>query len=839
MKIPKLSLVLLVGATGSGKSTFARRHFRPTEIVSSDVCRGLVSDDENDQGASADAFDVVHFLVRKRLERGLLTVVDATNVQASSRAALIEIAKANHCFVVAIVFDLDDAISIARNRARPDRDFGDRVVRKQRAELRRSMRGLSREGIRYVNVLRTPEEVDAVEIERTPLYNDKRDDAGPFDIIGDVHGCHDELVALLGELGYVRDDASAFRHPGGRRAIFLGDLVDRGPASPDVLRTVMRMTTGGAALCVPGNHDVKLLRHLSGRKVSVTHGFAETLAQLEQEPASFGHSVRDFVDGLVGHYVLDGGRLVVAHAGMKAEYQGRSSGTVRQFALYGETTGEIDAYGLPVRVDWAESYRGRALVVYGHTPVVEASFFNNTICIDTGCVFGGRLTALRYPERELVSVPAVREHYAPTRPAADRRGGLERERDLLDATDVLGRTTIDTRVLGRVTIQEENAAPAFEVMSRFAIEPSWLVYLPPTMSPCETAERGGELERPDAALAYFRREGVAEVVIEEKHMGSRAVIVVCRDVEVAGARFGDRTRAGVVYTRTGRPFFPDDALEAEVVDRMRRALEQAGTFDALGTGWVVLDAELLPWSAKAQALLREQYAPVGRAGRSALDRTVTLLEAAAARDASASPLLERFRARRTHVTRYVEAYRRYCWPVSGVDDLVVAPFHLLASEGRVHTDDHVTQMAWLADVAAASEGFVRATRHLVLDLADSDAEARAQAFFEDVLAGGGEGVVVKPRAWLHRGPRGLCQPAVKVRGPEYLRIIYGPEYAAEEHLTRLRRRGLSKKRSLALRELALGLEALHRFVDREPLHRVHACVFGVLALESEPVDPRL
>jgi protein phosphatase len=194
-----------------------------------------------------------------------------------------------------------------------------------------------------------------------------------------------------------------------------------------------------------------------------------------------------FFDGLISHYVLDDGQLVVAHAGMKASLQGRASQQVREFALYGETTGETDAFGLPIRQNWAAAYRGQALVVYGHTPVPEAEWLNRTINIDTGCVFGGKLTALRYPERELVSVPAARTYADPIRPflpaTADPRTAQQQADECLDVGEVLRKRAIHTRVWPTIVIREEQSAVALEVMSRFAVDPRWLIYLPPTMSP--------------------------------------------------------------------------------------------------------------------------------------------------------------------------------------------------------------------------------------------------------------------------------------------------------------------------------------------------------------------
>ncbi len=843
--IPKLSLVVLIGPSGSGKSTFAARHFRATEVLSSDACRGLVSDDENDQAATKDAFEVLHFIAGKRLAAGKLTVVDATNVQREARRPLVELARSHHVLPVAIVFDVPEKLCLERNVARPERDFGPHVVRQQRSQLKRSLKGLNREGFRRVFVLRTPEEAEAAEIEREPSWTDRSRDHGPFDIIGDVHGCYDELVVLLRKLGYAfAEDGPAAAHPDGRKAVFLGDLVDRGPDVPRVLRLAMEMVEAGSALCVPGNHDNKLVRALRGRNVQVTHGLAESLAQLEGEPPQFREKALEFLDGLVSHLVLDDGRLVVAHAGMREDMRGRASAAVRAFALYGETTGETDEFGLPVRYPWALEYRGKPSVVYGHTPVPEPVWVNNTINIDTGCVFGGALTALRYPERELVSVPASRTYYEPIRPLRAAEG-LEppeapaREGDLLDIEDVLGKRIIETHLQRSVTVREENARAALEVMSRFATDPRWLIYLPPTMAPTGTSQEPGLLEHPAEAFSYYRGERVVEVICEEKHMGSRAVVIVCRDETVAPRRFGI-DGDGICYTRTGRPFFEDPAMQAALLRRIRSALDASGLWEELDTDWLALDCELLPWSAKALELLRTRYAPVGASSRAALAASVRAVEAGVGRGLDLDELLARHRERLDMAERFVEAYRRYCWKVETLDDLKLAPFQVLAGEGRVYADrDHSWHMETIERIARAAEGSLRRTQFLVVDVTEPASQEAGTHWWEDVTSVGVEGMVVKPLAGIVRGSRGLVQPGVKVRGREYLRIIYGPEYTAPEHLERLRERSLGHKRSLAVREFALGIEALERFVRKEPLYRVHECVFGVLALESEPVDPRL
>jgi protein phosphatase len=850
--IPELSLVVLIGPSGCGKSTFARTFFKPTEILSSDFCRGLVSDSENDQTATKEAFEVLHFIARKRLAAGRLTTIDATNVQPESRKPLVALAREYHVLPVALVFNFAEKLCQERNRTRPDRDFGPHVVRNQAQQMRRSLRGLEREGFRHVHIFEKPEDLEGLAIERQPLWNNLRHEHGPFDIIGDVHGCLDELLSLLAQLGYIVErQANSFNvtPPNGRKAIFVGDLVDRGPKIPETLRLVMAMVGAGTALCVPGNHDMKLLRKLRGKDVQITHGLADSLAQLEPEPPEFKKQVSDFIDDMVSHYVLDDGKLVVAHAGMKEEMQGRGSGAVRSFALFGETTGETDEFGLPVRYNWAADYRGRAMVVYGHTPVAQPEWLNRTINIDTGCVFGGKLTALRYPEKELVSIPSVRQYYAPAKPflPAEAETGTPRLthqqelEDLLDIDDVIGKRIVETRLHGNLTIREENAIAALEVMSRFAANPKWLIYLPPTMSPSETTEQPGLLEHPAEAFGYFRKERVERVVCEQKYMGSRAVVIVCRDRDAAVRRFGvAEDQIGVCYTRTGRRFFNEDVLEREFLDRINKAIGVSGLWDELGTDWLCLDCELMPWSAKAQELLRQQYAPTGAAARAGLRQSVASLMLASERLDDAKSLLAWYREREEMAGKYVQAYRRYCWPVHALADLRLAPFHILASEKAVHSDkDHVWHMQMASRLSQADSELILATPYKVIDLEQPASEAEGIAWWEELTASGGEGMVVKAMSFLAQGRRGLIQPAIKCRGREYLRIIYGPEYTAPQHLERLRARGLSTKRSLAMREFAIGMEGLQRFIEREPLRRVHECVFGVLALESEPVDPRL
>jgi protein phosphatase len=474
--------------------------------------------------------------------------------------------------------------------------------------------------------------------------------------------------------------------------------------------------------------------------------------------------------------------------------------------------------------------------------VPEPEWVNNTMCLDTGCVFGGKLTALRYPERELVAVPAARTYYEPARPflvdGAAPPLQPARDADVLDIEDVLGKRVVETRLAGRVTVREENAAAAIEVMSRFALAPQQLLHLPPTMSPVATSQLPGLLEHPAEAFAHYRDEGVDRVVCEEKHMGSRAIALVRRD-DVLGGPDRPVERRGAVHTRTGRSFFGPD-LTAAVLARLAAAVEEAGLFDELGSDWVLLDAELLPWSAKAGELIRSQYASVGAAARAAVPAAVAELGRAAARGLDVGALLDRQRQRAEDAGAFTDAYRRYCWPTDGLSGISVAPFQVLAADGATFAErEHAWHLAVADRLVAADPELVRGTTHRYVDLTDPASEEAATAWWTGLTSAGGEGMVVKPAANLTRGRRGVVQPGLKVRGREYLRIIYGPDYTRPENLDRLRERNLGRKRGLAQREYALGIEGLERAARGEPLWRVHECVFAVLALESEPVDPRL
>ena len=423
--IPKQSLIILIGPSGSGKTTFANRFFQPHEILSSDQCRKMIANDESNQSANADAFQLLFTILDMRLKNRLLTVVDATNVEKQARANLLAIAQKHHIEPIAWVFTVPKAQCHQWNQQRKDRQVPPYVIERQHQLLLKSLLALEREPYPQIITFRTPEDLNQVEaVVRQPMFFDQLNESGPFDIIGDIHGCYDELHILLQKLGYQFEKATPkpphygmrVTHPKGRKVIFVGDLVDRGPQTPEVLKLAMTMVNEAMAFVVMGNHDYKLHRALTNPCIKASKGLQISLDQLAKETPAFRDAAISFLRNLPSHYLFDRGRLVVAHAGIPENMQGRHSKAVTEFCLFGKTTGQKDAYGLPIRLDWSLDYHGKAMVVHGHVVVKEAIWKNRTLDVDTGCVFGGKLTALRYPEMDLVEVPAQKTYYRSPKP---------------------------------------------------------------------------------------------------------------------------------------------------------------------------------------------------------------------------------------------------------------------------------------------------------------------------------------------------------------------------------------------------------------------------------------
>lgn len=839
----ELGLVLLVGSTGSGKTSLATRLFGPHESVSLDACRALVSGDPEDQSATRDASDVAERIIEARLRRRLLTVVDATNVRHEDRQRWIAVAERTHSLVTAIVLDPGMSFCHKHARKREGTRYNPRAVEQHHTLLTRDKRKLGMAfGIRNTVWLSSSEEIDAATVVRRKSFNDLRDIGGPFDIIGDIHGMTDELEALLTKLGWSfswsgegEDRSVSLSHPEGRKIVFVGDAVDRGPRSLDALRFMRSAIESGHGYAVASNHDARISRWLRGQSVSEGGGIETTQAEFDGLSEAFRVSMGEFIDALPAHYVFDGGNLVVAHAGIEEAMILGASKAMREFAVYGPKT-PPDADGKSERVDWAKSYRGKATVVYGHVACDEAVWFNNTICIDTAAVYGKELTALRWPEKELVSVAAPRAYAELDKPLFSRKDN--RDFLALSHADVTGKKYIETSLARRVTVEAAQMGAAMETLSRFTIDPRLLVYLPPTMSPVESSTRPGFLEHPDQAFEYYRNAGVNHVMVQTKHMGSRAHILVCRDAAAARARFHtEDDHIGHIWTRNGNPFFKD-AERASVLERI--SVAATPLFEELATDWLLLDAEIMPWNTKAASLIRDQYAPTGKAALIGAELANDALRRLGSRGIDVpAETVERFAMRELNAASFDRVWRGYSWEAPTINEIRIAPFHVLASEGRVHSNErHVQHIEWI-DMLVERDPIFTATDFAEISLhSAASLDSVVYKWMEDTTRGA-EGIVVKPPVFSLMGERGLVQPALKVRGRDYLRIIYGVDYDMPGNLERLRDRATKSKRVRAVKEHALGVEALDRLVAREPLRRVHECVAAIIGLESDPSDPRL
>ena len=399
------SLIVLCGPAGAGKSTFAHRHFSPTEILNADVMRGLLCDDVNDQDHNEQVFEVLHRIAEIRLQNGLCTVIDATNLETAARLPLRRLAKHARLPTHLVIIEADLELIRRRNSER-DREVGEGVLRRHMQLLEELEPSLSKERWGRIDKL-DARALSEVRVKRCPLPPIQFSLTGPFDVIGDVHGCLSELRTLLDRLGYTEDGS----HPDGRRPVFVGDLVDRGPDSVGVLKLVLSWLEQDRALLVPGNHDDKLYRWLQGRAVKVQGGLKTTVAEWQELSAPEERLLRSrfmaAMEAAPSYLWLDEGRLLVSHGGLEERDHGRVGDAVRAFCLFGKTTGKV-IDGFPERLDWAADYEGDPAVVHGHVPVRTAQWRNRVADIDLGVVFGGKLCAMRWPEETFVTVPAER-----------------------------------------------------------------------------------------------------------------------------------------------------------------------------------------------------------------------------------------------------------------------------------------------------------------------------------------------------------------------------------------------------------------------------------------------
>lgn len=861
---PHAGIVLLVGPSNSGKTTLLNRLLDQgillrSEIVSSDQFRVLVADAEfielnnrlkeeqevllaEYQLISQKAFEAMAHLLEARSALGKLTVVDATHLWPEDRKKYLDLAQRKHVPIMAIALDVDDKLLLKRDEQR-EQPRGRHRIKQQVRAFKSNLRSLETEGFASSYLLNEVEVEDTLFRRSTnPLL--KEVGAG-LDFIGDIHGCYREFLALLDKLGYRSEAEGLYTHPEGRRLVSVGDVLSRGPNSLDCLNFFINHREKDLAFMVDSNHGWKIARWLSGRKVELAHGDELIPVEFDHYEKEHGKEAVVELKEKVKRLLLSApsnivftrngvGVVVATHAGIRDHYIGKQSKRISDFCRYGDTEG-FEESGKPVRKDWYVNHSSGETIVWGHDPRPQPVVINNTINIDQGVVFGGRLTAYRYPEKKFVAVDAQKD-YAEDPESFLQTWKKERFNPPNIQSFIKGYSVI-TEDYGEIKIQADYVKSAIEAISHYTIPIEELLYIPPTMSPApEPSSLDNYFEHPKEAFKYYRDQGITTMVVEKKHMGSRGILLLFKDEETAVGYVGT-PMLGTIYTRTGRAFFNQE-LSQTMIRQLNADLTQGQYFTKNNTDFVLLDAEILPWNLKAKELISSQYAHVSEV--SLLDRQKLLekLELAKVNGWEVDSWIEEYQGKLENAQVFREVFQKYCWDTRGVEGIKIAPFHVLAHQGRTYFDQaHLWHMEQNRELSQLSNLFIETEYKVVTD---ERTEKEAILWWEDMTENGHEGFVVKPETFIARNEKGwLVQPAIKVRGRKYLHIIYGMDYLQPENLVRLKQRSVKRKQRHALMEFALGVEGLRRFVSQEPLSRLHECVLATLALEAEPVDPRL
>jgi polynucleotide kinase-phosphatase len=862
MLLPQAGIVLMMGPSSSGKTTLLKRLIAEgllldSEVISSDQFRTLLSDDvfldwtgypreeahilqEKYQQISKEAFEAMDYMVEKRCQLNKLTIVDATHLQAQDRLKYIQMARNNHVpvSVIAIEASEDQLLQWDEEREHPR---GKKRIRQQLQMFKRQVRLLKKEGYSSQYVWKA-EEIEHISFARK-TNRMVLDVGNGLDIVGDIHGCYDEFIELLSTIGYEQNAAGYYIHPAGRKIVSVGDIMSRGPRSLAVMEFFARHIEAGLAYMIDSNHGWKIARWLDGRRVKMHHGdeqLAEEFARFEEvngleKTQKTKDAYKQMLLRAPSHYVLQQNGVqtaVVAHAGIKDEYIGKHSETISDFCRYGDIQG-FDENGKPIRKDWYYGHQSKQLIIWGHDPRPTPVFIQNTVNIDQGVVFGGKLTAFHYPERKFTAI-AAKQDYAliadnPLKKWEEKRLSPPNLLGLIDGYTVL------TEQYGELKISSKFVKAAIDEISHFTVPLEELVYIPPTMSPTPQASPlSNYLEHPLQAFEYYRSNHVNTIVAQKKHMGSRGVLLLFQTNKLSKKYIG-REMEGVIYSRTGRSFFSKE-LGRMVLQKLQKDLQPY--FSAHQTEFILLDAEILPWNLKAKDLIQKQFAHVSE--MALLDRTkrqAMLLEAEK-NGAKIEQWIEETAEQLQHAETFRNSFQQYMWDTNGIEGIQIAPFHILAHSGKTFFEEtHLWHMERSKELSTYSSLMIETEYRIIKD---ECSEQAAIAWWEEMTSKGHEGFVVKPLYFVQLNEKGhMVQPAIKVRGADYLHIIYGMDYLEPKNLQRLKQRNTTKKQKKAIREFALGMEGIRRFVHLESLGRIHECVLGTLAMEADPVDPRL
>jgi len=873
-------IIILSGTSSSGKSMLASTYFHTSQVLSSDFFRSMVSDSHNAKSTpekadhdhdherfdhisfqeykqvSQDAFDLLKQTLKKRAKHNRLTVIDATSLYLEDIQAYTKIAKENHV-PISIIFLNIPYSQLIENDQKREQTRGTSRIKRQHQLLKRLMNQkkiLDKAGIREIFEISS---LENIQFDIQSPHNVVSIEKG-LDVLGDGHGLLQARINLFKKAGYEQGEDGLFRHPKGRKFIYLNDESSRGSLpsqhikygqypSIAMLVSMKEHVEANLAYAVDSNHNYKIWRWLEGRDVTMAHGDEKVVEEFQAFCTEFGETATTslkselalFLKSLPSHLLIeDRGfhRAVVTHAGIKDEMIGKFSREIRDFCRFGPTEG-TDETGKPKRLDWTTEHQNGQLIIWGHEPHVHVTVEKDTINVDTGGFCGHYLSMLRYPEMEVVQEKVtdvfVDDHENPI---------LQKQASRFDfptLSTLMNGFTIQTD-FGTFRAGAKNVQNVIELASTRMAPLEEVFYVPPTMSPTpKTSSLDDFLEHPTEAFDYYKNQGITHVVCQKKHMGSRAYITLFKNKEV-GKRYYNRPSLGSILSRNNAKFFKQEE-ETIVLTKLSEDLQPY--FEEMKTDVLVLDTEILPWNLKAKGLITRQY---GLTSNAAIHKRKTHLERLLSfqknRKVDLSEEIHQAKHLLENAEKFHKAFTYYCWDndVQKLEGIKIAPFHVLAFSHKTNFDEnHVWHMVQGIRLAELSELMIQ-TEHKVVNLQDEQAVEETTNWWLDMTAEGHEGMVVKPLHFIsHDSYDNIIQPAIKVRGREYLRIIYGMDYLDADNLHILKKRSASKKMKNALNEFKLSMESIKRFIDQESVSRIHECVVAALSYENEKLDPRL
>ncbi len=884
------SIVGITGSSSESRSEILNRCFKIEEIVSMDELIRWIPDDRwiKDHNKSEQVESIFFSIIEQRLKRNLMTALDLDGQGRPFRNQFVQLAKKYH-FTPTLI------------RLQETLRASSKLDQENFSKARRQ------EGFRVIYQICKDEFQDWRPTRRTsPTL--RPDIEGAFDIIGDVHGCMEELLALTHRLGYRWTGNPSDLHPDfswinppGRRLFFVGDLVDRGPNSLEALRLVMRLTESGQAFCVPGNHDYKLARALGGmvfQKRDPDHD--ATLQQIRSAGPEFAEKARTWIESLPSHYFLDAGRLVVSHAGSKRSHHGRESKRILDFALYGDTTGKTDSHGLPERLNWALDYQGATLVVHGHTPVAEPKWVNESVNIDTGCVYGGYLTALRYPEREIISEPAQQEYSVSSRPLplnaslrdrVDSKLGSSWKSNSLNPSavsvskndnpskslnflkhnnrsaeekhswsDFQNLKVVETHTRGDVILREDEVKSTVNFLESTQCWPWRIPFLAPGISsadPCQDLNSAG-LENPETAFSYYRNNRVQEVLCVPMEYDTPFILALARDSSTAVERLGSQAgEVGIGFPVCGllqKSEAPTLAEMPSLLERIHRNLSEGNFWERSQSNVAIFECSFTSHSApvaeaKSQPKpnpnpkqLRNIMSQIASAGMIDTANILEKLERATEHGTDWHFLTQSYLKSKKSLREFTDWISKAQKNTNRTESIQVRNFQLLATQKKTFINQHYSAGAQILKPEELTERdpelFLQPAA-FPLDLNNINACSSAVNLWKEHTQSGMIGWVIRPAQGAQKGRRGWVQPAFKCRGDMALKCVFGLNMTREAMNQSIQKNSLAARRSQVAREWALSLEALQRWTGQEPDWRIQECMVGMLAVKCEPTDARL